>query len=119
MLDRPRPIGRVIAVIAVAALCLMAPETLAAQDLAPARVKSDASPCCGIVRIYLERSIIMARDLSTGYTFLVAVKSRKVLARLKVGDKVWVDFATKRARVAAGDSLCCPVLAAPAVPEAP
>ena len=112
MLGKPHSIERSIAAIGAAALCLLAPAVARGQS-------EPASPCCGIVRIDLVSSVITARDLATGYTFRVEVKSKKLLSSLKVGDKVWANFAVKRVRLGAtGDSLCCPILE-PSAPAAP
>jgi hypothetical protein len=65
----------------------------------------------------LANSVITAREMATGYTFRVEVKSKKLLTTLKVGDKVWANFSAKRVRLGAiGDSLCCAILDPPAAP---
>ena len=104
MIGRLHPIERAIAAMSAAALWLLTPATARGQS-------EPATPCCGIVRIDLVSSVITARDLSTGFTFRVEVKSKKLLSSLKVGDKVWANFAVKRVRLGAtGDSLCCAIL---------
>ena len=72
-------------------------------------------PCCSVVRVDSARSEIVARETATGYTFRVEVKSRRQLLALKVGDRVWANFAVRRVRLgAADDSLCCAILDTPA-----
>ena len=108
MLGKLHSIERALATMSAAALWLLAPATVRGQS-------EPASPCCGIVRIDLTNSIITAREMATGYTFRVEVKSKKLLSTLKVGDKVWANFAVKRVRLGAlGDSLWCAILEAPA-----
>lgn len=104
MLGRTHSIERAIAAIGVAALWLMAPT--AARGHSPPE-----EPCCSVVRLDLASSIVTARDLATGYTFRVEVRSKKLLSTIKVGDKVWANYTVKRVRLSAtGDSLCCPIL---------
>ncbi len=89
----------------------------------PERVQAqarDTTHCCTVVRIDMPRGIIMARETATGYTFRVEVKKKKHLAALKVGDKVWANFAVRKVRLeAAGDSLCCAILEMPPPPDPP
>ena|ERR1051325_2905081 len=75
----------------------------------------DTTPCCLVVRVDTAHAVITARETATGYTFRVEVRQKKVLAALKIGDKVWANFAVKKVRFSiAGDSLCCAILEPPA-----
>ena len=106
---------RVEAAIVVALLVLSA-RPAAGLEL-PAQ-QSDTANCCTVVRVDARRGIVTARETATGYTFSVEVKNKKQLAALKVGDKVWANFAAKKVRLeVAGDSLCCPILKTP--PDGP
>ena len=79
---------------------------------------ADTVHCCTVVRVDSRRGIVTARETATGYTFNIEVKNRKHLAALKVGHKVWANFAAKKVRLEpAGDSLCCPILKTP--PDGP
>lgn len=111
--SKSHSIERAMAAVGVAALWLVAPTEARAES-------QPQEPCCSIVRIDAASSIITARDLATGYTFRVEVKSPKLRASLKVGDKVWANYSVKRVRLGAtGDSLCCAILetSAPAAPR--
>lgn len=91
------------------ALCmlLVTPEKMSAQA-------RDTTHCCTVVRIDVGRGIVTARETATGYTFRVEVKKKKHLAALKVGDKVWADFAARKVRLeVAGAQLCCNILDTP------
>ena len=71
----------------------------------------DTTHCCTVVRIDAGRREVTARETATGYTFLVEVKNRKHLAAVRIGDKVWANFAVRKVRLeAAGDSLCCAIV---------
>ena len=67
--------------------------------------------CCTIVRIDTDRSIITARETATGFTFRFALKTRRLLATLKIGQPVWADFASKTVKLKATDSTPCCVIA--------
>ena len=112
MPGKPHSIERAMAAVGVAALWLMAPTAARGQS-------QPAQPCCNVVRVDLASSIVTARDLATGYTFRVEVRSKKLISSLNVGDKVWANYTVKRVRLGAtGDSLCCPILE-PSAPAAP
>jgi hypothetical protein len=77
----------------------------------PAQSQDAPVHCCTVVRVDIKERIVTARETSTGYTFRIEVKNRKHIAAVKVGDKVWADFAARKVRLeAAGDSLCCPIV---------
>ena len=100
----------------VLALLAFCPRAAASLELAAQQ--SDTTNCCTVVRVDARRGIVTARETATGYTFSIEVKNKKQLAALKVGDKVWANFAAKKVRLeAAGDSLCCPILKTP--PDGP
>lgn len=87
-----------------------------AVGAAPARAHAqarDPAPCCMVVRVDTAHAIVTARETATGFTFRVEVRAKRALASLKVGDKVWANFTAKKVRLAAGDSLCCPILDGP------
>lgn len=100
---------RKVEVAIVAALLAFGPR--AAAGLESRAQQPDTTNCCTVVRVDVRRRIVTARETATGYTFSVEVKNRKHVAALKVGDKVWANFAAKKVRLeAAGDTLCCPIL---------
>ena len=100
-------LGPIAAIAGAAGWWLAGPAVAHAQQ-------RDSVPCCTVVRIDTVRALVTARETATGYTFRVDVKTKKALAAIKVGDKVWASFATKRARfAAAGDTLCCAILETP------
>jgi hypothetical protein len=98
--------------IAVAAACLSAP--LAAQSRDPSlRVQGTPSPpsCCSIVRVDTVTSIVTARETATGYTFRFAVKTRRVLRALRIGQSIWADFTTSTVKLNPTDAKpCCGIM---------
>jgi hypothetical protein len=111
MLAAPRSL--ILAMYAVCGIVLVTPERVHSQRRA-------TTHCCTVVRIDIRRGIVMARETATGYTFGVEVKNKKHLAALRVGDKVWANFAVRKVRLeAAGDSLCCAILETPPQPDPP
>jgi Cu/Ag efflux protein CusF len=68
-----------------------------------------ADPCCAITAIDAARGLVTARDASSGQTFQFEVDSRRLLAGLKVGQKVYADFATKKVSIYQGDP-CCQII---------
>ncbi len=74
--------------------------------------KSDppsAIPCCGVVSIDRVNGIVTAKILKTGKTFQFEVDSRSLLKTLRVGQKVWVNAATRRVGFTERDP-CCTVI---------
>jgi hypothetical protein len=70
-----------------------------------------ATPCCGVVAVSLKDSVVTARETASGYTFKFKVTDRKLLAEVKVGDRVWADFTRKQVRLRATDATpCCAIL---------
>lgn len=83
---------------------------------APVNSIAPAAPpaCCSIVRIQPAKAVATARETATGFTFRFTVKSRRVLATLKVGQPVWADFAAKTVKLKATDaSPCCAIVETP------
>lgn len=68
-----------------------------------------AVPCCTIVSIDRVNGIVTARDLRTGETFKFEVDSRSLIRTLRVGQKVWVNAATRRAGITE-IAPCCDVI---------
>ena len=67
--------------------------------------------CCSIVRIDTERLVVTGRETATGFTFKFAVKTRRLLATLKVGQPVWANFATGTVKLKEEDATpCCDIL---------
>ncbi|MGQ0702984.1 MAG: hypothetical protein ACT4PM_07630 [Gemmatimonadales bacterium] len=60
---------------------------------------SSATPCCGITAIEARTGIVTAQEGSTGHVFQFEIKDRAVLRGLKVGQKVWADFAAGKVRL--------------------
>jgi hypothetical protein len=83
-------------------------------------VAPSATPaCCSIVRIETPKSLVTARETATGFTFRFAVKTKRLLATLKIGQPVWADFAAKTVKLrATDDQPCCAIVDTPPVPDA-
>ena len=74
--------------------------------------------CCSIVRIEQARLVVAARETATGFTFRFAVKSKRLLATLKIGQPVWADFAAKTVKLKATDvTPCCAIVETPPPPD--
>lgn len=74
--------------------------------------------CCAIVRIDARAALVTARETTTGFTFRFAVKTRRLLGTLKIGQPVWADFAAKTVKLKATDiAPCCAIVATPPPPE--
>ena len=104
-----------------AALCL--PAIGSAQGTGQTKVDQakpkTAEPCCNIVAISVTDGVVTARETASGYTFKFKLTDKKLLSVLKVGDKVWADFAAKKVRLLKADAQpCCAIIANPAsVPQ--
>jgi hypothetical protein len=73
--------------------------------------------CCSIVRIETAQSLVTARETATGFTFRFTVKSRRLLATLKISQPVWADFAAKTVKLKATDATsCCAIVETPPPP---
>jgi hypothetical protein len=81
--------------------------SLAAQQPKPAGLA--ATPCCAITAIDQKTGVVGARESSTGYRFSFEVKDPKLRAGLKVGQKIWADFTTKRVSLKPG-APCCDII---------
>lgn len=89
-------------------------DTAAARARPSAVLQAETPACCSIVRIDSQRSIVTARETATGFTFRFAVKTRRLLDTLKVGQPVWVDFAAKAVKLKATDATpCCAIVDTP------
>jgi Cu/Ag efflux protein CusF len=67
-----------------------------------------------VVKIDAAVRIVTARETATGYTFRFAVKDRKLLASIKVGDPVFADFVAKTVKLRATDATpCCGIIPTP------
>ena len=74
--------------------------------------------CCSVVRIDAKQSLVSARETATGFTFRFTVKSRRLLATLKISQPVWADFAAKTVKLKATDvQPCCAIVESPPPPE--
>ncbi|MGH7637274.1 MAG: hypothetical protein ACREOK_06440 [Gemmatimonadaceae bacterium] len=84
-----------VGALAVFAFALLAPTRADAQRGVEAAKSKTAGvePCCGITAIDTRTRTVTAREISTGHTFQFKVENRRVLAGLKVGGKVYADFA--------------------------
>lgn len=84
----------------------------------PARASVSATPaCCAVVRVEGAKSLVTARETATGFTFRFAVKNRRLLGTLKVGQPVWADFAARTVKLKATDaSPCCAIVETPPPP---
>lgn len=87
------------------------PMTTQQAIVANAPATAPIPACCSIVRIDTDRSIITARETATGFTFRFAVKTRRLLGTLKIGQPVWADFAGKSVKLKATDiAPCCGIV---------
>ena len=94
------------------------------RDTAAAKARPNttapvATPaCCSVVRIDAKQSLVSARETATGFTFRFTVKSRRLLATLKISQPVWADFAAKTVKLKAEDiQPCCAIVESPPPPE--
>ncbi len=102
-------------VAAIAAVCILvvAPTSARGQS-------RDTTQCCTVVSINARQGTVTARETATGYTFRVEVRNRKHIAAVRVGHKVWANFAARKVRLeAAGDSLCCAIVGTAPPPDGP
>jgi Cu/Ag efflux protein CusF len=80
----------------------------------PGARPASAAPCCGITAIDVRTGVVTAQEASTGHVFRFQVQNRALLRGLKVGQRVWADFAAARVRVnqeEEGEEPCCRILA--------
>ena len=102
--------------ISAAFTCLALPEraTAQARDTSKgpaATLQADTPACCSIVRIDAERAMVTARETATGFTFRFAIKPKRQLLNLKIGQPVWADFASKTVKLKATDAQpCCAIV---------
>lgn len=90
---------------AIAGLCLI--------------MQASAPACCSIVRLEAARTLVTAREASTGFTFRFQLKDKRRFAALKIGDPVWADFATMTVKLRETDAApCCAIIRTPE-PEKP
>ena len=107
-----------------AAGCLVWPNAASSQSRdttlskPAARTSVSAAPaCCAVVRVEVAKSLVTARETATGFTFRFAVKNRRLLGTLKVGQPVWADFAAKTVKLRATDTTpCCAIVETPPPP---
>jgi hypothetical protein len=104
----------------LAVICaLAAPVALPAQrgDTAKSRPIKLDDACCSVVALDSATAIVTARETASGYTFRFKVSDRKLLAALKIGDRVWADFNKKTIRLRRADATPCCGILPPAVRE--
>ncbi|MEW5915578.1 MAG: hypothetical protein AB1762_04200 [Gemmatimonadota bacterium] len=71
-------------------------------------------PCCAVVRVEAEKSLVTARETATGFTFRFSVKNRRLLGTLKIGQPVWANFTDKTVKLKATDGTpCCAIIETP------
>ena len=63
-------------------------------------------PCCVITAVDSLSHLVSARESSTGYRFRFAVRDPKLRVELKVGQKIWADFAANRVSLRPGVPCC-------------
>ncbi len=83
----------------------------------PAGKQASGAPCCSITAIDTRIGVVTAQEISTGHSFRFEVKDRVILRGLRVGQKVWADFALGKVGLSAA-APCCGIVAAPTVMEA-
>lgn len=98
--------------IAVALACLSAPLAAQSRDASLKVQGTPAQPsCCSIVRVDTTKALVTARETATGYTFRFAVKTRRVLRTLRIGQPVWADFTTNTVKLkSTDDTPCCAIM---------
>jgi hypothetical protein len=107
-----------------------APDTAKGQTASPSVKVASAAPCCSITAINLKPGIVTAvNEANQPFRFQVVLsdppKGRqtplepingiKLLRSLKVGQKVYVNFDTKKVSIDGADP-CCSIIAATAHP---
>jgi hypothetical protein len=103
--------------VAVALLCLGKPAPAQSPDTSLILEQTSAQPsCCSVVRIDTAKSIVTAREIATGYTFRFAVKTRRVLRALRIGQPVWADFTSNTVKLKATDPTPCCGIVPPETP---
>ena len=109
-----------------AGVACAAPNAASSQSRDTAAAKAGIAPsaaspaCCSIVRIDSKQSVVSARETATGFTFRFAVKSRRLLGTLKIGQPVWADFAAKTVKLKATDAQpCCAIVETTTSPASP
>jgi hypothetical protein len=101
-----------LALVAVALVCLAEPVPAQSRDASLQSQGALTQPsCCSIVRIDTTTSIVTARETATGYTFRFAVRTRRALRALRIGQPVWADFTSNTVKLkATDDTPCCGIL---------
>lgn len=106
---RPSKGLRVSRYLVVALFAAVAPAVRV--NAQPARARPSATPpCCAISGIDIRRAVVTAQEASTGHVFRFEVPDRTVLGALKVGQKVWADFATAKVTLDPKTGPCCRIL---------
>jgi len=83
----------------------------ASKGRVTASQQASAPACCSIVRIDADKLTITARETATGFTFRFAVRDKRLLADLKIGQPVWADFSAKTVRLKTATATpCCAIL---------
>lgn len=67
-------------------------------------------PCCVITAIDLRQARVTAEESSTGHVFRFELKDKEQLRKLKVGQKVWADFAAGTVTLDPETKPCCNIL---------
>ncbi len=83
----------------------------------PTPKATETIPCCAITAIDARTGIVTAQEASTGHVFRFEAKDRGLLGRLKIGQKVWADFAASQVRVDPVEP-CCSILGGASVNSA-
>ncbi|MGQ0766003.1 MAG: hypothetical protein ACT4OZ_10085 [Gemmatimonadota bacterium] len=93
-------------------------DTTTSKPRRPAVQPMATPPCCSIVRIEARRSLVTARERSTGFTFRFAVRSRRLIDSLTIGQPVWADFAARTVKLSATQPQpCCAIIDIPPTPS--
>lgn len=98
--------------VAVALACLGEPASAQSPDTSVILQDAPLPPsCCSVVRIDTTKAIVTARETATGYTFRFAVKTRRVLRALRIGQPIWPDFASNTVKLKPTDAApCCGIV---------
>jgi hypothetical protein len=118
-----RALARHSALLVVVSFSVPAVVEAQARDTTPARVRSagsPATPCCAVVKVDAEETIVTARETATGFTFRFVVKDSRLRASLRIGSPVWADFATKAVKLKVNDvEPCCSIVEVKPTPAPP
>src|SRR5437762_929112 len=69
-----------------------------------------AEPCCTITQIDARTGVVTAQELASGRTFQFAAPNAAVLGTMKVGQRIFANFAGQQVSLD-GRTACCKIVA--------